>query len=157
MSRRPITKAGYQNLMKELHRLKTSERLEIIREIEAARAHGDLSENAEYEAAKEKQGYIEGKIADLENRLSFAEIIDLARLPRDRVVFGAWVRLLNVETDEEEIYQLVGPDESDVEQRKISVFSPLGKAVLGKEVDDTATVHAPRGIIEYEILDISFD
>lgn len=157
MSRRPITMGGYKSLMQELKFLKEAERPKITREIEAARAHGDLSENAEYHAAKEKQGYIEAKIKDLESRLSMAEIIDPSTLPRDRVVFGAKVHLLNLDTDEEENYQLVGPDESDLEQKKISVFSPLGDALLGKKVDDVATVHAPRGIIEYEILDILFD
>ena len=157
MSRRPITRAGYESLRKELKHLKKSERPKVIQEIAEARDHGDLSENAEYDAAKERQGYVEGKIKDLEHRLSLAEIIDPSTLRRDRVVFGARVRLLNLDTDDEENYQLVGPDESDVEQKKISVYSPLGSALLGKEVDDTATVHAPRGVIEYEILDISFD
>lgn len=157
MNRRPITKTGYAILMKELERLKKSERPKVIKEIEAARAHGDISENAEYEAAKERQGFVESRIKDLENRLSLAEIIDPATLPRDRAVFGAKVRVLNLETEEEETYQLVGPDESDVAQKKISVHSPLGMALLGKLVDDTVTVHAPRGKIEYEILDIFFD
>ncbi|HNR13025.1 MAG TPA: transcription elongation factor GreA [Thermodesulfobacteriota bacterium] len=157
MSRRPITKEGYEVLIKELKHLKLRERPKVIQDLAAARAHGDLSENAEYDAAKERQAYIEGKISDLESRLSMAEIIDLATLPRDKVAFGAKVRLYNIDTEEEELYQLVGPDESNVEQQKISVFSPLGNALLGKRVDDTATVHAPRGIIEYEILDIIFD
>lgn len=157
MSRRPITREGYEALMQELKHLKVCERPKIIQELAAARAHGDLSENAEYDAAKEKQAYIEGKITNLEHRLSLAEIIDMTTLPRNKVVFGAKVRLFNVETEQEEVYQLVGPDESNVKQLKISVFSPLGSALLGKQVDDTATVHAPRGIIEYEILDICFD
>lgn len=157
MSRRPITRAGYESLMKELRRLKEQERPLIIREIEAARGHGDLSENAEYSAAKEKQGYIEAKISDLENRLSMAEIIDPATLPRDKVVFGSNVRVVNLETDEEQTFQLVGPDESDVDEKKISVFSPLGNALLGKSADDVVEVNAPRGIIEYEILDITFE
>lgn len=157
MSRRPITKAGYESLMKKLKRLKEKDRPIIIREIEVAREHGDLSENAEYTAAKEQQGYIEAKISDLENRLSMAEIIDLATLPRDKVVFGSNVRIVNLETDEEETFQLVGPDEADIDQKKISVFSPLGNALLGKIPDDVVEVNAPRGIIEYEILDIMFE
>jgi len=157
MSRRPITRAGYESLMKELKRLKEQERPLITREIEAARGHGDLSENAEYTAAKEKQGYIEAKISDLESRLSMAEIIDPATLPRDKVVFGASVRVVNLETDEEKTFQLVGPDESDIDENKISVFSPLGNALLGKSADDVVEVNAPRGVIEYEILDIMFD
>jgi len=156
MSRRPITRAGYESLMKELKRLKEQERPLITREIEAARGHGDLSENAEYTAAKEKQGYIEAKISDLESRLSMAEIIDPATLPRDKVVFGASVRVVNLETDEEKTFQLVGPDESDIDENKISVFSPLGNALLGKSADDVVEVNAPRGIIEYEILEITF-
>jgi transcription elongation factor GreA len=143
--------------MQDLKHLKVRERPKIIQEIAAAREHGDLSENAEYHAAKEKQSLIEGKIQDLENRLSMAEIIDVSTLPRDKVVFGANVRLLNVETDEESVYQMVGPDESNVEENKISVFSPLGNALLGKQIDDTAMVKAPRGVIEYEIVDIFFD
>ena len=157
MSRRPITRAGYESLMKELKRLKEQERPVIIREIEAAREHGDLSENAEYTAAKEQQGFIEAKISDLDNRLSMAEIIDLSTLPRDKVVFGANVRIVNLETDEEKIFQLVGPDESNIDENKISVFSPLGNALLGKIPDDVVEVNAPRGVIEYEILDIMFE
>ena len=157
MSRRPITRAGYESLMKELKRLKEQERPLIIREIEAAREHGDLSENAEYTAAKEQQGFIEAKISDLDNRLSMAEIIDLSTLPRDKVVFGANVRIVNLETDEEKIFQLVGPDESNIDENKISVFSPLGNALLGKIPDDVVEVNAPRGVIEYEILDIMFE
>ena len=157
MSRRPISREGYETLMQELKHLKVRERPKIIQEIAAAREHGDLSENAEYDAAKEKQALIERKIRDLENRLSMAEIIDISTLPRDKVVFGAKVRLVNVETDEETVYQMVGPDESNVEENKISVFSPLGNALLGKQVDDTAIVKAPRGAIEYEIVDIFFD
>ena len=157
MSRRPITRTGYESLMKELKRLKEHERPVIIREIEAAREHGDLSENAEYSAAKEQQGYIEAKISDLENRLSMAEIIDLSTLPRDKVVFGANVRIVNLETDEERTYQLVGPDESNIDENKISVFSPLGNALLGKNADDVVEVNAPRGVIEYEILDVMFE
>jgi len=157
MSRRPITRTGYESLMKELKRLKEHERPVIIREIEAAREHGDLSENAEYTAAKEQQGYIEAKISDLDNRLSMAEIIDLSTLPRDKVVFGANVRIVNLETDEERTYQLVGPDESNIDENKISVFSPLGNALLGKNADDVVEVNAPRGVIEYEILDVMFE
>lgn len=157
MERRPITRAGYESLMKELKRLKEQDRPEIIREIEAARDHGDLSENAEYTAAKEKQGYIEAKISDLESRLSRAEIIDLNALPRDKAVFGSNVRVMNLETDEEQTFQLVGPDEADIDENKISVFSPLGNALLGKTADDVVEVNAPRGIIEYEILGITFE
>lgn len=143
--------------MKELQFLKAKERPSIIKEIAAAREHGDISENAEYECAKEKQGLLEAKIKDLENRLSLAEIIDPSTLPRDRAVFGAKVHLLNLETDEKETYRLVGPDESDVAQQKISVFSPIGRALLGKQAEESVTVKAPKGLIEYEILEISFD
>ena len=157
MTRRPITKEGYSALMKELKFLKEKERPKIIKEIAEARGHGDISENAEYEAAKDKQGLLEAKIKDLEHRLSLADIIDPATLSHDRVAFGATVKLFNIETEEEETYQLVGPDESDVGQKKISVHSPLGHALLGKQVDDTAVVNAPKGKIEYEVLEISFE
>ena len=157
MTRRPITKEGYNALMKELKLLKEKERPKIIKEIGEARSHGDISENAEYEAAKDKQGILEARIKDLEYRLSMAEIIDPSTLSHDRIAFGATVRLLNVETDEEETYQLVGPDESDVAQKKISVYSPLGHALLGKQVDDSIMVKAPKGVIEYEVLEIFFD
>jgi len=157
MTRRPITKEGYNVLMKELKFLKEKERPKIIKEIGEARGHGDISENAEYEAAKDKQGILEARIKDLEYRLSMAEIIDPSTLSHDRIAFGATVRLLNVETDEEQTYQLVGPDESDVAQKKISVYSPLGHALLGKQVDDSVMVKAPKGVIEYEVLEISFD
>jgi transcription elongation factor GreA len=157
MTRRPITKEGYNILMKELKFLKEKERPKIIKEIGEARGHGDISENAEYEAAKDKQGILEARIKDLEYRLSMAEIIDPSTLSHDRIAFGATVRLLNVETDEEQTYQLVGPDESDVAQKKISVHSPLGNALLGKQVDDSIMVNAPKGVIEYEVLEISFD
>lgn len=157
MTRRPITKEGYNALMKELKFFKEKERPKIIKEIGEARGHGDISENAEYEAAKDKQGILEARIKDLEYRLSMAEIIDPSTLSHDRIAFGATVRLLNVETDEEETYQLVGPDESDVAQKKISVYSPLGHALLGKQVDDSVMVEAPKGVIEYEVLEISFD
>ena len=157
MTRRPITKEGYNALMKELKFFKEKERPKIIKEIGEARGHGDISENAEYEAAKDKQGILEARIKDLEYRLSMAEIIDPSTLSHDRIAFGAKVRLLKVETDEEETYQLVGPDESDVAQKKISVYSPLGHALLGKQVDDSVMVKAPKGVIEYEVLEISFD
>jgi transcription elongation factor GreA len=157
MTRRPITKEGYNALMKELKFLKEKERPKIIKEIGEARGHGDISENAEYEAAKDKQGILEARIKDLEHRLSMAEIIDPSTLSHDRIAFGATVRLLNVETDEEETYHLVGPDESDVAQKKISVYSPIGHALLGKQVDDSVMVKAPKGLIEYEVLEISFD
>jgi transcription elongation factor GreA len=157
MTRRPITKEGYNALMKELKFFKEKERPKIIKEIGEARGHGDISENAEYEAAKDKQGILEARIKDLEYRLSMAEIIDPSTLSHDRIAFGAKVRLLKVETDEEETYQLVGPDESDVAQKKISVYSPLGHALLGKQVDDSVMVEAPKGVIEYEVLEIFFD
>jgi transcription elongation factor GreA len=157
MTRRPITKEGYSTLMKELKFLKEKERPKIIKEIGEARDHGDISENAEYEAAKDKQGILEARIKDLEHRLSMADIIDPATLAHDRIAFGARVRLLNVENEEEETYQLVGPDESDVAQKKISVHSPLGQALLGKEIDDSVMVKAPKGEIEYEVLEILYD
>ena len=152
-----LTRDGYEKLIKELEYLKSVKRKELSKAIGEARSHGDISENAEYEAAKDKQGILEARIKDLEYRLSMAEIIDPSTLSHDRIAFGAKVRLLKVETDEEETYQLVGPDESDVAQKKISVYSPLGHALLGKQVDDSVMVEAPKGVIEYEVLEISFD
>ncbi|MBW1972589.1 MAG: transcription elongation factor GreA [Deltaproteobacteria bacterium] len=155
MERRPITREGYDKLLKELKRLKNIERPKVIKDIETARAHGDLSENAEYSAAKEKQSLIEGKIQDIESRMSYIQVIEITNLPNDRVVFGSTVLLENVNTGERVRYQIVGPDESDVSNGKISVTSPVGKALIGKEIDDVVTIKTPGGIREYEILEIN--
>jgi transcription elongation factor GreA len=151
----PITPEGYKKLQEELKRLKTVERPEIIKAIERARAFGDLSENAEYETAKDRQGFIEARIKDLESKIARAEIIDPSKLPnKDRVMFGVCVTLEEIESGDKVTYQLVGPDESEPENGLISVTSPLGRALLGKRVDDEVRVQAPGGLREFVVLKI---
>ncbi|RLB01095.1 MAG: transcription elongation factor GreA [Deltaproteobacteria bacterium] len=154
MRRTPMTPEGYRTLKEELDNLKKNERPKIIADIEEARGHGDLTENAEYIYAKERQSFIETKIQELEQRLANAEVIDPVGLPKDKVVFGSKVLLCNVETGKEVTYQIVGVDESDINQGKISVESPIAKALIGKKLDDTVVVKTPRGEKEYEVLDI---
>lgn len=154
MDRIPFTPEGYQVLRKELDRLKRVERPNNIKAIEEARAHGDLSENAEYAAAKDRQGFIEGRISELEFKLNSADVIDPTNLPKDRAVFGSTVVLENIDTGQDVEYQLVGPEESDIEKGRISVSSPLGRAMLGKKPEDEITVQAPGGKRVYEIVDI---
>jgi transcription elongation factor GreA len=155
MERVPITREGLAKLKLELENIKNVERPRNIRAIEEARAHGDLSENAEYHAAKEKQSFLEGKITELEGVIGKAEVIEINEGPEDTVVFGKTVLLYNVETDEEISYQLLGPYESEPEKGKISVNSPLGRALIGREVGDEVKVKTPGGIQEFEILRIS--
>jgi transcription elongation factor GreA len=155
--RLPMTPAGYENLKEELRRLRSHDRHEIVREIETARAHGDLSENAEYHAAKERQGHIEGRISSLEDKLARAQVIEIGGEPPDAVRFGVTVALVDVENDEEVAYTLVGEDESDVAAGLISVSSPVARALLGKRVDDEVTVRVPKGTRQFEIRDIRFD
>ncbi len=154
MERIPITKEGYERLKKELETLETVERRKVIKAIAEARAHGDLSENAEFAAAKERQGFVEGRIRELHFKLSHSEIIDCSNLSKERVIFGSVVALINLETEEEVAYQLVGPDESDVPAGKISVLSPLGRALISKEEGDEIPVRTPSGVKRYEILEI---
>ncbi len=154
MERIPITRKGYEKLKKELSRLKTVERPENIKAIEEARAHGDLSENAEFEAAKDRQGFLEGRINDLSYKISNADVIDPENLPRDKVVFASRVLLENIDTEESVEYQIVGPDESDIEKGLISVSSPLGKAMLSKKPGDEITIQAPGGKRNYELIEI---
>ncbi|QTA82175.1 Transcription elongation factor [Desulfonema limicola] len=154
MERVPITRAGYENLKKELVNLKTIERPQNIKAIEEARAHGDLSENAEFDAAKDRQAFIEGRIQELGYKLGNADIIDPDTLPKDKAVFGCTVILENVDTGEEVRYQLVGPDESSIEQGRISVSSPLGKAIIGKKPGDELVLQAPGGKRCYELVEI---
>ncbi len=155
VERMPVTPAGYQALRKELEKLKRVERPENIRAIEEARAHGDLSENAEYAAAKDRQSFIEGRIGELEYKLASLEVIDPVDLPKDRVVFGSRVLLGNLETGEDVKYQLVGPDESDVGNGRISVVSPLGRAMLGRKPGDELIIEVPGGGQRtYELIDI---
>ncbi|GBD39669.1 Transcription elongation factor GreA [bacterium HR37] len=155
MDRVPITPQGYKKLQEELHRLKTVERPQVIKLIEQARAFGDLSENAEYESAKDRQGFIEARIKELESKLARAEVIDPSSLPnKDRVMFGVRVTLEEVDSGNVVTYQLVGPDESEPEKGLISVTSPIGRALLGKRVDDEVRVQTPGGIREFVILKI---
>lgn len=154
MERTPITKQGFENLKKELARLKTVERPENIKAIEEARAHGDLSENAEFEAAKDRQGFIEGRINELTYKIASADVIDPETLSSDTVVFASRVVLENVDTEESVEYQIVGPDESDIEKGMISVTSPLGRAMVGKKEGDEITVQAPGGKRCYELVEI---
>lgn len=157
LKRIPITPEGYQRLQDELEKLVKFDRPKNIKDIAEARAHGDLSENAEYHAAKERQSFIEGRISDLQTKLAIAEVIDPTKINQSRVAFGAKVRVLDTETDEEHVFVLVGPDEADVKNGKISISSPVGKSLLGKEVGDIAVIRAPAKTMEYEILEISFE
>lgn len=153
----PMTVQGAEALKSELHRLKTLERPRIIEAIAVARAHGDLKENAEYHAAREEQSFMEGRIQDLESKLSNAQIVDISNLPNQgKVVFGAVVTLLHVDTDAEVTYQIVGEDEADIKLGKISYQSPIGRALIGKSVDDTVMVKTPGGLVEYEITGIEY-
>ena len=155
MARSPITRSGYNNLHKELENLKKVIRPQVIKAIEEARAHGDLSENAEYVAAKEHQSFIEKKIREIEQKLSNSEIIDTIPLPSGKVGFGSVVTLENLNNAGKATYQIVGPDESDISSGKISIASPLGKALIGKEVEDGVIVQTPGGAKNYTILKIA--
>ncbi|CAE6503667.1 MAG TPA: transcription elongation factor GreA [Nitrosomonas nitrosa] len=157
MSPVPLTVTGAEKLRAELHEMKTVQRPAVIAAIAEARAHGDLSENAEYEAAKEKQGFIEGRIAELENKLSNAQIINPALLNADGAcVFGATIDLKDLDSDTIVTYQIVGDDEADIKEGKISISSPIARALIGKYAGDIAVVEAPAGIREYEILDVKY-
>jgi transcription elongation factor GreA len=157
MNKVPLTVKGAELLRAELHKLKTVERPAVIAAIQEARAHGDLSENAEYDAAKEKQSFIEGRILELESKLANAQIIDPALVDADgRCVFGATVELADVNSGDTVRYQIVGDDEADIKSGKISVSSPIARALIGKYSGDVAEFQAPGGIKEYEILDIKY-
>ncbi|WP_243544208.1 transcription elongation factor GreA [Pseudodesulfovibrio tunisiensis] len=155
MDRIPISVQGYEKVRAELAELK-KQRPEVIKAIAEAREEGDLKENAGYHAARERQGWIEAKIGQIESRLPLFDVIDLASLGGDMVTFGATVELEDLDTDETKVYTLLGPDEADFANGSISILSPVGKALLGKEVGDEIVVDAPRGRIEYEIMDITF-
>ena len=158
MSKVPITLRGAELLKAELHRLKTVERPAVIAAIAEARSHGDLSENAEYDAAKERQGFIEGRIAEVEGKLGNAQIIDPKSLDADgRVVFGATVELEDTDEGETVTYQIVGDDEADIRQNKISLNSPVARALIGKFGGDVVEVQTPGGRREYEILDVHYE
>ncbi|MDQ7075377.1 MAG: transcription elongation factor GreA [Gammaproteobacteria bacterium] len=153
----PLTLRGAEKLREELRILKTVERPKVIEAIAEARAHGDLKENAEYHAAREQQSFIEGRIKEIDGKLSNAQVIDITNIDaHGRVIFGATVDLLNVETDEEVTYQIVGEDEADIKQGMISVNSPIARALISKEEGDVADVRAPGGNIEYEIIEVKY-
>jgi transcription elongation factor GreA len=157
VSRHPLTREGAERLREELARLKKVERPKIIAAIAEARAHGDLKENAEYHAAREQQGFIEGRIQHLESTISHAQIIDVAKLnPGDKVVFGATVTLADEETGEETTYQIVGDVEADIKHNRIAVSSPIARAMIGREVGDVVVVRAPGGEREYEIVEVAY-
>ncbi len=154
VQRIPMSKNGFQKLKDELEQLERFDRHEIVKAIEVARAHGDLKENAEYHAAKERQGMIEGRVMELKDKLGRAEVIDCTEVSADRAVFGTIVTLMDLETDEEIRYQLLGPEEADVKKGSISVLSPLGRSILGKEIGDEITAKTPGGVREFEVIDI---
>ncbi len=155
VERIPMSKQGYEKLRIELTNLQRNERPAVIKAIEVARAHGDLKENAEYHAAKERQGHIEGRIIELKDKLSRAEVIDCSTVDCDRVVFGTVVTVVDLDTDEEKTYQLLGPEESDVNNGSISILSPLGSAMIGKQVGDEISVKTPGGMRQFEVMEIS--
>jgi transcription elongation factor GreA len=157
MSRIPITASGLRRLKDELKQLQSVERGKISKEIEVARAHGDLRENAEYHAAKEKQSHIEGRILSLNDWIARAEVIDVSKLSGDKVVFGATVKLIDAENEKEVTYTLVGELEADIKRRLISVTSPLARGLIGKAVGDLVTVQSPGGAREYEVVEVLFE
>src|ERR1700709_2196652 len=157
MSTVPLTKRGAALLRDELQRLKSVERPAVVNSIAEARAQGDLSENAEYDAAKERQSFIEGRIADLEGKLSAAQIIDPVLLDAEgRIVFGSTVRLEDLESGDEVTYQIVGVDEADLKEKKVSITSPIARALIGKTAGDVVEVQAPAGVREYEVLEVRY-
>lgn len=156
MNKIPMTAAGHQALDEEMKHLKTVERPAVIAAISEAREHGDLSENAEYHAAKERQGYIEGRLAELEDKLARSQVIDVSRMSGENVKFGATVTVFDEDTEEESTYQIVGDDEADVKAGKISISSPVSRAMINKEVGDVVEVNAPGGLKSYEIVKVAW-
>jgi transcription elongation factor GreA len=156
MDKLPMTTQGHQVLQEELRNLKSVERPNIVKAIAAAREHGDLSENAEYHAARERQSFIEGRIGELEDAIKRAEVIDTSKLKGKTVRFGATVKVADEETDEEITYQLVGELEADIQQRKISIGSPLGRSLIGRETGDSVEVTTPNGVRYFEVITVRF-
>jgi transcription elongation factor GreA len=152
----PMTADGLAKLKSELENLKNSERPNIIKAIADAREHGDLSENAEYHAAREKQSFIEGRISELENKISRAEVIDISSLDNSKITFGATVKITDLSSDETHIYTIVGADESDIEKNLISISAPLGRAMINKTINDVIEVKTPGGLKEYQINSIEY-
>lgn len=157
MERVPMTPGGYKQLKEELDRLLKTERPQNIKDIATARAHGDLSENAEYHAARERQSFLEGRIQELQDKLARAQVIDPAKLKQNTVAFGATVSVFDVDTEQEKQFTLVGADEANAKNGKISVTSPVGRALLGKQVGDEVHIKVPAKTITYEVLNISFE
>jgi len=153
----PLTRESYEFLQEELKRLIKEERPKVIQDIAEARAHGDLSENAEYDAAKQRQGFIEGRILELQDKLARAYVVDLSNLKPDKVVFGATVTVYDTTIEEEVTYKIVGEEEADIKLGKLSCTSPVGKALIGHKLDDTVRVNVPSGMKEYEIIDIKYE
>ncbi len=156
MEKVPMTAEGYRTLDEELKRLKSVERPSVIAAISEARSHGDLSENAEYHAAKERQGWIEGRIAEIEDKISRAQVIDTSKLSGKQVKFGATVTVVDEDTEDEARYQIVGEHEADVKQGRISVTSPIARSLIGKETGDVVEVNTPGGVKAYEILNVEW-
>jgi transcription elongation factor GreA len=156
MNKVPMTKAGYENLVDEVKRLKTVERPAVVRAIEEARSHGDLSENAEYHAAREKQAFIEGRLIELEDKIARAEVIDISQMSGSVIRFGATVTVVDEDTDEESTYIIVGEDEADIAKGRLSVTAPLARALIGKEKGDTFEVTTPGGSKGYEVLKVAY-
>src|SRR5579863_10699888 len=156
MNRLPMTADGYSRLQEEIKRLKSTERPAIIRAIAEARTHGDLSENAEYHAARERQSFIEGRLMELEDKIARAEVIDTTKLSGSVIKFGATVTLADEETDEEQTFKIVGEDEADVKDGRLSVTSPLARALIGKGEGDSVEVSTPRGAKSYEVVTVAF-
>jgi transcription elongation factor GreA len=157
MNTTPMTKQGADALLEELKDLKQNQRPRVVASIAEAREHGDLKENAEYHAAREQQGFIEGRIQDIEGKLGSAQIIDVASLPNNgKVIFGTTVTIINMDTDQEVTYQIVGDDEADVKKNKISINSPIARALIGKSEGDDALVKAPSGDVDYEVASIKY-
>lgn len=157
MTQYPMTARGAEMLREELNQLKSVERPKIIASIAEAREHGDLKENAEYHAAREQQSFCEGRIQDIEGKLSNAQIIDVTKMPNNgKVIFGTTVTILNVDNDKETTYRIVGDDEADIKQNLISVNSPIARGLIGKELDDMVNIQTPAGAVEYEIIDVKY-
>lgn len=157
MNQTPMTKQGADALLEELTDLKQNQRPKVVAAIAEAREHGDLKENAEYHAAREQQGFIEGRVQDIEGKLGNAQIIDVASLPKTgKVIFGTTVTIINLDTDQEVTYQIVGDDEADVKKNKISVNSPIARALIGKSEGDDVIVKAPSGDVDYEITSVEY-
>ncbi len=152
----PVTAEGYARLQEELKNLVRVERPKVVQDIAEARSHGDLSENAEYDAAKDRQGFVEGRIKELNDKIARAQVINPAEIDSEKIVFGAKVTLIDIDTDAQVTYQIVGEDEADIKDGKISITSPVGRALIGHEVDEEVRINVPSGVRVYEITDIKY-